>query len=440
MESPPTPGDYVYIEDVEDIDRYRLGGYHPVHIDDRLNERYRIVDKLGHGSFSTVWLAVDEQTTKYVAIKVGTSGADRVEIDVLSHMAQSPLSDNIRETNRFLISPIFDHFEISGPNGTHPCLVTPPARCSLRDVKEELCSGFFQLDVARSLAAQLVMALSLLHKRGYAHGDIHLGNLLLQLPLSLDDLSIEQLSECYGEPVKESIIWLDPKRASAYPSAPSYVVTPILFDIPQSRIPLGEAMLTLSDFGVAFRPEDKSRFVSYTPLILRPPEAYHGPETPLTFASDIWSLGCVIFELLSTCPLIHSLIPQPDSVTAELLDMLGPMPPAWWERWEARSKYDHKVRLLNGLAKPEELRRRFQYSVQNPRQKQETDTLAEDELDAVLSLFKSMLAWSPADRPDISEVLSSTWMTKWALPAYQKCLEARQVLEGQKGLDKQKGL
>ncbi|KAG6205312.1 hypothetical protein E4U34_000132 [Claviceps purpurea] len=199
-------------------------------------------------------------------------------------------------------------------------------------------------------------------------------------------------------------------------------------------------MLTLSDFGVAFRPEDKSRFVSYTPLILRPPEAYHGPETPLTFASDIWSLGCVIFELLSTCPLIHSLIPQPDSVTAELLDMLGPMPPAWWERWEARSKYDHKVRLLNGLAKPEELRRRFQYSVQNPRQKQETDTLAEDELDAVLSLFKAMLAWSPADRPDISEVLSSTWMTKWALPAYQKCLEARQVLEGQKGLDKQKEL
>ncbi|KAG6203846.1 hypothetical protein E4U34_000501, partial [Claviceps purpurea] len=65
MESPPISGNYVYIEDVEDIGRYRLGGYHPIHIDDRLNKRYRIVDKLGHGSFSTVWLAVDEQTTKY---------------------------------------------------------------------------------------------------------------------------------------------------------------------------------------------------------------------------------------------------------------------------------------------------------------------------------------------------------------------------------------
>ncbi|KAG6204881.1 hypothetical protein E4U34_000207 [Claviceps purpurea] len=42
MESPPIPGDYVYIEDVEDIDRYRLDGYHPIHIDDRLNKRYRI--------------------------------------------------------------------------------------------------------------------------------------------------------------------------------------------------------------------------------------------------------------------------------------------------------------------------------------------------------------------------------------------------------------
>ncbi|KAG6172709.1 hypothetical protein E4U27_006942 [Claviceps purpurea] len=440
MSTSPVSGDHVLIEDVEDIDRYRPGGYHPIHIDDRLNERYRIVDKLGHGGYSTVWLSVDEQTTNYVAVKIGTSSAraDRVEIDVLSHMAQNPLSHNIPETNRLLIPPILDHFEISGPNGTHPCLVTPPARCSLREVKGCLFSGFFELDVARSLAAQLVMALSLLHKRGYAHGDLHLGNLLLQLPLSLDDLSTEQLYECYGEPVKESITWLDPKRVSAYPSAPSYVVIPKLFGITQHRIPQGEVMLTLSDFGVAFRPEDKSRFKSYTPLMLRPPEAYHDPEMPLTFASDIWSLGCVIFELFSIRPLIQWPEPDPDAVTAEQVNMLGLMPPAWWEKWEARSDwFEEDGKLLKGLCKLESLKRPFQRWVQNPRLERESDTLAEDELDAVVSLFRRMLAWSPGDRADVSEVLSSTWMTKWALPAYHKCLEARKLLEGQKGLDEQ---
>ncbi|KAG5969417.1 hypothetical protein E4U56_008319 [Claviceps arundinis] len=441
MSTPPVSGvtgDHIFNEDIEDVHRYRPGGYHPIHIDDRLNERYRIVEKLGHGGYSTVWLALDEQTTKYVAVKVGVSDADRVEIDVLSHLAQSPLSDTISETNRLLIPPVLDHFEISGPNGTHLCLVTPPARCSLREVKRELCSGFFQLDIARSLAAQLVMALSLLHKRGYAHGDLSLGNLLLQLPLSLDDLSIEQLYECYGEPVKESINWLDPRRASAYPSAPSYVVTPILFD--RSRITLGEAMLTLSDFGVAFRPEDKSRFASYTPIMLRPPEAYHDPEMPLTFASDIWSLGCVIFELLAIGSLIQLMMPDPDEVIAEQIDLLGPMPPAWWEKWEARSDwFDENSQLLNGLWSPEALKGRFEWSVQRPRREKESDTLAEDELDAVLSLFKRMLTWSPGDRADVSEVLSSTWMTKWALPAYHECLEARKDLEGQNGLDKHEG-
>ncbi|KAG5955503.1 hypothetical protein E4U56_007171, partial [Claviceps arundinis] len=105
MSTPPVFFDHVIIEGVEDIHRYQPGGYHPILIDDRLNERYRIVDKLGHGGYSTVWLAVDEQTTKYVAVKVGTSGADRVEINVLSHMAQNPLSDTIPETNRLLIPP-----------------------------------------------------------------------------------------------------------------------------------------------------------------------------------------------------------------------------------------------------------------------------------------------------------------------------------------------
>ncbi len=40
---------------------YRPGGYHPVHIGDRLgpNERFIIRRKLGYGADGTVWLAHD---------------------------------------------------------------------------------------------------------------------------------------------------------------------------------------------------------------------------------------------------------------------------------------------------------------------------------------------------------------------------------------------
>ena len=47
--------------EVESPNRYQLGGYHPVHIGDFVHERYRVIHKLGFGTFSTVWLARDLQ-------------------------------------------------------------------------------------------------------------------------------------------------------------------------------------------------------------------------------------------------------------------------------------------------------------------------------------------------------------------------------------------
>jgi hypothetical protein len=49
----------------EDLVQYCSGGYHPVHLNDRFkNGRYEILHKLGFGSFSTVWLARDNQYVK----------------------------------------------------------------------------------------------------------------------------------------------------------------------------------------------------------------------------------------------------------------------------------------------------------------------------------------------------------------------------------------
>ncbi|KAG6183848.1 hypothetical protein E4U10_006671 [Claviceps purpurea] len=219
------------------------------------------------------------------------------------------------------------------------------------------------------------MALSLIHDRGYAHGDLHLGNLFLQLPSSLDNLS-----------------------------------------------PIGgrTAILILSDFGVAFRSGDKSWFKSYTPLVLRPPESLFEPETPLTFASDIWSLGCVIFELLAHRSLISGyFLETQDEMTAAQVYLQGPMPPAWWRKWEKPSVfYDEEG---NPLSPPCDLwswERRFREWVQSPRQRWGTGTLAEDELDEVMKLLQRMLAWKPSERLDIYSVLESEWMTRFKRARY----------------------
>jgi hypothetical protein len=77
-QSPKTIGfsrhPYEPIEGVERLEIYCVGGYHPINIGDHIHTRYQVVQKLGHGAFSTIWLARDQRHGKYVAIK----GAPRV--------------------------------------------------------------------------------------------------------------------------------------------------------------------------------------------------------------------------------------------------------------------------------------------------------------------------------------------------------------------------
>jgi len=71
----------------EGIADYKIGGYHPVHIGEVLINRYVILQKLGWGHFSTVWLARDTMYDSFVALKVQKSAShyqeaayDEVEI------------------------------------------------------------------------------------------------------------------------------------------------------------------------------------------------------------------------------------------------------------------------------------------------------------------------------------------------------------------------
>lgn len=45
----------------EGDDAYRPGGFHPVYIGDVFNDRYKILNKIGYGTYSTVWLVEDLQ-------------------------------------------------------------------------------------------------------------------------------------------------------------------------------------------------------------------------------------------------------------------------------------------------------------------------------------------------------------------------------------------
>lgn len=124
-------------------------------IGDLLHSRYEIVDKLGYGGWSTVWLANDYQSTHFVAVKVGMADSLRREATILGALSAAPHSKSPDYIPRLL-----DEFILKGPNGSHPCYVTPLALCNLR---QSSYSRLFPVDVAQALAYELTLAVAFVH-------------------------------------------------------------------------------------------------------------------------------------------------------------------------------------------------------------------------------------------------------------------------------------
>ncbi|PYH75106.1 uncharacterized protein BO88DRAFT_302764, partial [Aspergillus vadensis CBS 113365] len=117
-----------WIKGVEALEEYQPGGYHPVMIGDMLHNRYPVVDKLGHGGYSTVWLAQDTVLKRYVAPKVNTANAQPREAKVLRTLSKLPTSLSPPAHGRSLVPMIFDEFQVQGPNGIHACYTTVPIK------------------------------------------------------------------------------------------------------------------------------------------------------------------------------------------------------------------------------------------------------------------------------------------------------------------------
>lgn len=414
---------YHWIDDVESLEKYVPGGYHPVMIGDMIKRRYEIVGKLGYGGFSTVWLARDAQQGTCVALKIGAADSRLHEtnmIKVLSDAKSNVSNTAVAASGAAAMPALLDEFTVDGPNGTHPCYTTAVAECNIRD-----CLSFkmFRLDVARALALKLVSAVAFMHSQGHVHGDIHLGNAMLKLNSGLEKLSVEQLYEKYGRPETVDIYRVD--DSALPPSVPARAVRPLHLGRAASEISLKETNLLLIDFGESFAPAETPRECgdcrSY--LAARPPEWRFEPSSPFSFPVDIWCLGIALWDLIARRALFNDQFVPRDSVVAQHKDILGQMPPQWWKKWEKRLEYfDAEGNSTRGNDTPPPLSEAFDAWAQKYRAKYKVGVLPEDEKAAFLSLLSQMLSLDPRDRPSAKEVLASEWMMTWAMPSFEQSL------------------
>jgi serine/threonine-protein kinase SRPK3 len=161
-----------YIQDagIEHYYAYQPGGYHPVHLGDTFRDgRYTVVNKLGYGAYSTVWLVRDEAQGSFASLKILRADASEhssgTELDVLRRSAAG--SGNGK---RFVLQYL-DTFLHQGPNGEHLCVVTEVSGPNLLAILVEITpDNTLPTEVARLYVGQVAQGVEYLHSCGIVHG------------------------------------------------------------------------------------------------------------------------------------------------------------------------------------------------------------------------------------------------------------------------------
>ncbi|KAG6598793.1 Serine/threonine-protein kinase AFC3 [Cucurbita argyrosperma subsp. argyrosperma] len=231
-------------------------GHYVFNLGENLTPRYKILSKMGEGTFGRVLECWDRQTREYVAIKVVRSirkyrDAAMVEVDILKHLAQN-------DTGCLRCVQIRNWFDYRN----HICIVFERLGPSLFDFLKRNKYHPFPVDLVREFGRQLLESVAYMHDLHLIHTDLKPENILL---VSSEYI---KLPGC--------------KRVSS--------------DETQFRCLPKSSAIKLIDFGsTAFDNENHSSIVST--------RHYRAPEVILglgwSYPCDLWSIGCILVELCS---------------------------------------------------------------------------------------------------------------------------------------------
>lgn len=477
---------YDYDEGAESIEEYKLGGFHPTHLGDLLGHdgRYKVVHKLGHGGFGTVWLCRDLNENRWRAVKILAAShstgycADMRICDMLEDL--SPREKDVHVSH--VVVPE-DHFWHEGPNGNHLCVVMPVLGPNVEDAAKTFQ---YQEEPLNKICYQLVLAMKFLHDRGICHGDFRPSNICYVLK-DLDDLEEEDLLRLFGRPTllcyvddgeydwhsefgdcddedvpiedeedgrddesaeAESIPGAgedDTQASSVADHEPRYIVVTPILDRSSKNVSDDIAVI---DFGESFLASSAPEATGI-PEPYRPPESFFENCGNFGFGSDIWALGCSIFEIktggepffcglwnfLSYWEDLNGPLPEPYR-SAFAKEAAVPEDPSQMvsldeERRDERVRehmrrtgvpgslhndllleHRYTVRLAEGeeLPPPPPRSRSTRGGlIAPPGYKVLAHEMSQGEALQLLDLFKKTFAWMPEDRITASEMLNHPW-------------------------------
>ncbi|RDW70454.1 uncharacterized protein DSM5745_07965 [Aspergillus mulundensis] len=371
---------------------YHKKRYYPVRIGDTLNDRYRIIAKLGYGGYSTVWLARDERTKQYASLKVCIEQNDNQpspvlnEVNILQRMQK--LAETKNNPGRFFTRLATDIFELHTSSGRHYCIASKPQGHSLRLLQETFPNGKVPKLLVKSLISRLFFAINWLHAScNLIHTDITPQNVLTELE---DESSLRDIEE--QELRDPSIPIISDCGVPVYPSRKPFIQlggTPILTDFGQVR----EDYL-----------DDRVNQDWIMPDFYRAPEVLL--QIPWMIQVDMWSVGVMTLELLEG----KNLFDPMDRVNnqyvlpmalAQYIGYLGPPPLYMLEKSPLFGTYfDEKGNWrLSEAPIPRTSLEDF-VTVIPPG----------EEKDLFMKFIRRMLAWDPEARATANEIVDDAWL------------------------------
>ncbi|RYO91707.1 hypothetical protein DL766_004387 [Monosporascus sp. MC13-8B] len=319
-DSESSPWKYFPFElgECEDLENYEPGGFHPVHLGDVYDDRYRVVHKLGFGGFSTVWLARDALMNRWVSLKIV------VARESPTYEASTVIASHPSITASRLFAVVDREFWFDGPNGQHLCLVYPVLGPDLSKLSKGIYTRI-KPQFAREVSLSAARALAYMHLNGLCHG-------ALRLTHEFNSYEEGDLLSLFGPPRTAPMRTYSGKPPG--PHAPNYIVVPLDFSSSSANV-LGREVCVM-DF-------DQS-FIATSPPTKRPgiPAKYLAPEVaigqPLSPASDVWALGCAIFRIRSGDDLFFDYDTDcPADALRQIVKVVGELP----EKWK-QTKFDEE--------------------------------------------------------------------------------------------------
>ncbi|KAK0416177.1 hypothetical protein QR680_012329 [Steinernema hermaphroditum] len=251
---------------------------YPVKLHDFVRERFFVLRKAGCGSFAAVWICWDVERRQFVALKISKHTkevleATWTEVEIYKHLQKKvPLRRNI--------VALHEWFQLRHDGHTHVCLVFELMGMNLQQRIRTNKTGFTAFDVQRILT-DVLGGLRILHENNIVHTDLKPENILtgisVQDELELTDRTIVAMKKMQGTDRFLGALRKHERRLSRGG---------------EKR----EVVIKVADLGSA---QFLKEHLIYDYMVTTQP--YRSFEVLMrdewTTSTDIWSVGCVAYEL-----------------------------------------------------------------------------------------------------------------------------------------------